>query len=74
MTNFNIEIVSDTVCPWCYVGKQKMDNAIKAYQNQYPESGDTFSITWKPYYLNPDAPKQGKHIFENSASCFASSC
>lgn len=57
MTNFNIEIVSDTVCPWCYVGKQKMDKAIKAYQEQYPE--DTFSTTWKPYYLAPDSPKKG---------------
>ncbi|KUJ21911.1 DSBA oxidoreductase [Mollisia scopiformis] len=59
MTNFDIEIVSDTVCPWCYVGKQKLEKAIKAYKELHPESNDSFSTTWKPYYLNPGAPKTG---------------
>ncbi|KAH6644145.1 thioredoxin-like protein [Boeremia exigua] len=57
MTNFNINIVSDTVCPWCYVGKQRLDKAIAAYKQKHPESGDTFSTTWHPFYLNPDAGK-----------------
>lgn len=60
MTKFDIEIVSDTVCPWCYVGKQKLDMAIKTYKEQHPESDDTFSTTWLPFYLNPTAPKTGK--------------
>ncbi|TAQ86836.1 hypothetical protein B7494_g4806 [Chlorociboria aeruginascens] len=59
MTNFNIEIVSDTVCPWCYIGKQKLDQAIAAYKTKHPDSDDTFSITWLPFYLNPAAPKLG---------------
>jgi predicted DsbA family dithiol-disulfide isomerase len=59
MTKFDIEVVSDTVCPWCYVGKKKMDQSIKAYNELYPDSDDTFSITWKPYYLNPGASKIG---------------
>jgi len=59
MTTFNIEIVSDTVCPWCYVGKQKLDAAIKEYKERHPDSGDTFSTTWLPFYLNPAAPKKG---------------
>jgi predicted DsbA family dithiol-disulfide isomerase len=57
MTQFNIEIVSDTVCPWCYVGKKKLETAIAQFKKQHPE--DTFSTTWKPYYLNPDSPKTG---------------
>jgi len=59
MTNFNISIVSDTVCPWCYVGKNKLERGISAYKAAHPSSNDTFSITWLPYYLNPDAPKTG---------------
>ncbi|KAI4184337.1 MAG: hypothetical protein L6R41_004812 [Letrouitia leprolyta] len=59
MTNFNIAITSDTVCPWCYVGKNKLDRAIALYKSSHPNSNDTFSTTWYPYYLNPDAPKVG---------------
>jgi predicted DsbA family dithiol-disulfide isomerase len=60
MTQFNIEIVSDTVCPWCYVGKQKLEKAIKTYKELHPNSNDTFSTTWMPFYLNPGAPKTGR--------------
>lgn len=56
MTHFNIEIVSDVVCPWCYVGKNRMDLAIAQHKSQNPS--DTFSTTWSPFYLNPDAPTQ----------------
>jgi len=59
MTKFNIEIVSDAVCPWCYVGKKKLEKAIAEYQSRYPDSQDEFTTTWKPFYLNPDAPKIG---------------
>jgi len=59
MTKFDIEIISDTVCPWCYVGKQKLEKAIKTYKELHPGSNDTFSTTWMPFYLNPGAPKQG---------------
>lgn len=56
MTHYDIRIVSDTVCPWCYVGKNRLDAAITQHKSQYPT--DTFSTTWLPYYLNPDAPAQ----------------
>lgn len=59
MTNFNISVVSDTVCPWCYVGKKKLDRAISLYRTAHPNISDTFSTTWYPFYLNPDAPKIG---------------
>jgi len=59
MTNFNIEIVSDTVCPWCYVGKKKLEKGISAYKSAHPDSSDTFSTTWLPFYLNPGAPEEG---------------
>ena len=55
MTKYEIDIVSDTVCPWCYVGKNRLDKAIELHKAQNPD--DTFATTWYPFYLNPDAPK-----------------
>ncbi|KAJ8069265.1 hypothetical protein OCU04_002927 [Sclerotinia nivalis] len=59
MTKFDIEVVSDTICPWCYVGKEKLEQGITAYKQRHPDSDDTFNITWLPFYLAPDAPKKG---------------
>ncbi len=61
MTQFNIEVVSDTVCPWCAVGKKKLEKAIKSYKELHPDSNDTFSTTWMPFYLQPDSPKVGTY-------------
>ena len=55
MTHYKIDIVSDTVCPWCYVGKNRLEKAIATHKQKHPE--DTFATTWHPFYLNPDAPK-----------------
>ncbi|XP_027926753.1 uncharacterized protein LOC114183806 isoform X2 [Vigna unguiculata] len=49
-----IEVTSDTVCPWCFVGKKNLDKAIAASNNIY-----NFEITWHPFQLDPDAPKEG---------------
>ncbi|KAI3222287.1 hypothetical protein DTO012A9_10034 [Penicillium roqueforti] len=51
MTNFQIQIISDTVCPWCYVGYRRLSRAITTHQATYP--ADTFSLHWKAFYLNP---------------------
>jgi predicted DsbA family dithiol-disulfide isomerase len=61
MTSFKIVAVSDTVCPWCYVGKQKLDQAIRTYKQLHPGSNDEFTTTWMPFYLNPDSPKTGTY-------------
>jgi predicted DsbA family dithiol-disulfide isomerase len=60
MTQFDIKVVSDTICPWCYIGKQKLEEAIVLYQQQHPGSSDTFSLSWTPYYINPNLPVRGK--------------
>ncbi|XP_022155021.1 uncharacterized protein LOC111022167 [Momordica charantia] len=49
-----IDISSDTVCPWCFVGKKNLDKAIAASQDQYD-----FELKWHPFQLNPSAPKEG---------------
>ncbi|XP_028764891.1 uncharacterized protein LOC114722938 [Neltuma alba] len=49
-----IDISSDSVCPWCFVGKKNLDKAIASSQEKYD-----FEIRWHPYQLDPDAPKEG---------------
>ena len=48
-----IDIYSDTICPWCYIGKRKLQSAI----NLFPKH--QFNITWRPFQLNPDMPIEG---------------
>ncbi|KAK4759658.1 hypothetical protein SAY87_022789 [Trapa incisa] len=49
-----IDISSDTVCPWCFVGKKNLDKALAIAKNQY-----NFETKWHPFFLNPSAPKEG---------------
>ena len=51
MTKLNI--VSDPVCPGCYIGKTYLDRALE----QFPDH--PFEIEWYPFQLNPDMPKAG---------------
>ncbi|KNA20607.1 hypothetical protein SOVF_050740 [Spinacia oleracea] len=49
-----IDVSSDSVCPWCFVGKRNLDKAISASRDQFD-----FEIRWHPFFLNPSAPKEG---------------
>nr|POE47923.1 diphthine methyltransferase [Quercus suber] len=55
MTAYTIDIVSDTVCPWCYVGKNRLDAAIAQHKASNP--ADSFITRWHPFYLNAQAPR-----------------
>jgi predicted DsbA family dithiol-disulfide isomerase len=48
-----LDIISDPVCPWCYIGKAELDNAL-AERPDHP-----FSIEWHPFQLNPEMPAEG---------------
>lgn len=48
-----LDIFSDPVCPWCYLGKANLDRALE----QHPEH--PFAIEWHPFQLNPDMPAEG---------------
>ncbi len=48
-----IDVVSDTVCPWCFVGKRRLERAMALR----PESD--FEVHWHPFQLNPDVPSAG---------------
>src|ERR1700712_3076890 len=51
-----IDIVSDTICPWCYIGKRQLERALAILATE----GLTFQIHWNPFQLNPDMPKEGR--------------
>ncbi|KAI0599717.1 DSBA-like thioredoxin domain-containing protein [Biscogniauxia sp. FL1348] len=71
MTNFTIKIISDTVCPWCYVGKKRLDRAIDLYRKVYPGGkDDTFTISWSAFYLDPTSPRVGIPVLERMAERF----
>jgi predicted DsbA family dithiol-disulfide isomerase len=48
-----IDIYSDTVCPWCYLGKRRFELALAARPHFEPR------VTWRPFELNPDIPADG---------------
>jgi predicted DsbA family dithiol-disulfide isomerase len=48
-----IDIYSDTVCPWCYLGKRRFELALAARPQYEPR------VTWRPFELNPDLPPEG---------------
>ncbi|TGJ79216.1 hypothetical protein E0Z10_g9547 [Xylaria hypoxylon] len=60
MTNFYIDITSDPVCIWCYIGRKRLDKAIALYKKVYPNGRhDTFTVNWKAYYLDASSPSKG---------------
>jgi predicted DsbA family dithiol-disulfide isomerase len=48
-----IDIVSDAICPWCYIGKRRLEKALAIA----PQSD--LQIGWRPFQLNPDMPADG---------------
>lgn len=63
-TTVKINIVSDHVCPWCYIGKRRLEQALA----QRPEV--TAQISWLPFQLSPDMPPEGKDRREHYESIF----
>ena len=48
-----IDVVSDVVCPWCYIGKRRLDAALARLDGPRPR------VHWHPFQLNPDLPAEG---------------
>ena len=54
MKVLTIEIYSDLICPWCYIGRRRLGEALKLLGLSEPPS-----IVWRPFELNPNLPKSG---------------
>ena len=48
-----LDVVSDTICPWCYIGKRRLDRALQARPDV------NLDIRWRPFQLDPDIPEDG---------------
>ena len=53
-----IDIISDVVCPWCYIGKRRLETALAQYAEENPDAAPP-EIRWRPFQLNPDMPPGG---------------
>lgn len=49
-----IDVYSDVICPWCYVGKRRLERALKQWNGSMQ-----VNIAWRPFQLNPTMPKSG---------------
>lgn len=54
----DINVVSDFVCPWCFLGRDRLMRAVAQFTEVHPEH--PVRIHWLPYFLNPDTPAQGE--------------
>lgn len=48
----SINVISDVICPWCFIGKRRLEKAIAAH-------GRPVKVRWLPFQLNPTMPKEG---------------
>lgn len=63
-----IDVISDAICPWCWIGKTNLDAALKLIG---PAAAD-FAVHWRPFQLNPDMPPEGVERASYRAQKFGS--
>jgi predicted DsbA family dithiol-disulfide isomerase len=49
-----VDVVSDVICPWCYIGKRRLERAFEMAAGQH-----NFTVAWRPFQLNPAMPAEG---------------
>jgi predicted DsbA family dithiol-disulfide isomerase len=54
MKTLDIEVASDVVCPWCYIGKRRLEKAVALLKDEF-----RVELRWLPFQLNPDMPIDG---------------
>ncbi|MFT4582411.1 MAG: putative DsbA family dithiol-disulfide isomerase [Gammaproteobacteria bacterium] len=62
-----LEIISDVVCPWCYIGKRRLSHALDLLGGEIP-----LTVHWRPYELNPAMPLEGRERGAHYARKFGS--
>jgi predicted DsbA family dithiol-disulfide isomerase len=50
-----IDVISDVICPWCYIGKRHLERALDLLEKQHLR----FTVAWHPFQLNPEMPRKG---------------
>jgi predicted DsbA family dithiol-disulfide isomerase len=67
MTHISIDIVSDVVCPWCYIGKKRLEKALGDIDGKVE-----IETRWRPFQLDPTLPKEGRDRTEYLVQKFGS--
>jgi len=62
-----VKVVSDVICPWCYIGKRRLEAALR----ELPPNKKV-SVSWHPFQLNPDMPSTGMNRMEYCTRKFGS--
>lgn len=53
-SKITLEVVSDAICPWCFVGKRQLDRALATLRGELD-----VTVRWRPFELNPQMPREG---------------
>eukprot|EP00041_Stephanoeca_diplocostata_P003223 m.32758 g.32758 ORF g.32758 m.32758 type:complete len:308 (-) comp14160_c0_seq1:404-1327(-) len=53
----HIDVVSDTICPWCYLGKRRLETALRELKLIYTDVN--FTLRWRPHFVAPHLPRLG---------------
>ena len=65
-----IEVISDVVCPWCFIGKRRLERALELLRQASPQA--EVEVIWHPFQLNPELPLEGIERSEYLARKFGS--
>ncbi len=57
LDKLQVDVLSDVVCPWCYIGKRRLEAALAALRAAEPDL--MVDVRWHPFQLNPDLPREG---------------
>src|SRR5436190_17442423 len=53
-----VDVIFDFVCPWCYIGKRRLEAALEVWKQEHPGDPEPL-VRWLPFQLNPDIPAGG---------------
>lgn len=56
--SLHIDVVFDFICPWCYIGKRRLEAALEVWRAEHPENPEPV-VRWLPFQLYPDIPAGG---------------
>src|SRR5260370_1560123 len=62
----NVDVISDVICRWCYIGKRRLEKAVAAFGREQVR------VRWHPFQLNPRMPKEGMNRKEYRTAKFGS--
>ena len=68
MTKIQLDVVSDVMCPWCYIGKRRLEQALAELDRETSGDGDgdgggdgiEVELRWRPFQLDPTLPQEGR--------------